>query len=185
MNWHDGTYETTVTFPTLPFSKDPAQINDFMRRMTKKVERQTKQNDQPIYTCKGRNLNPVDPSFYGEFMPVYLGALTPELSFTYTASDCFTSMDFSFAATSETTYEVTMTLGKKSSLLCHEYILFGDTESVHVQVFYESGTHVLKFNMPTFDEQRDLSFTGLRVFKTCEGLPETLESALRTIYLLE
>ena len=73
-------------------------------------------------------------------MPVYLTALTPSASnYTYTESDCFASMDFAFAATSETTYEVTLTLGKKSSLLCHEYILFGDTEAVHTQVFYKSG----------------------------------------------
>lgn len=38
--------------------------------------------------------------------------------------------------------------------------------------------------MPTIDEQKDIGFTGLRVWKTCEGIPESIESISRTITLL-
>lgn len=131
LTWHDGTNETVVTFPTLPFTKDPAQIDDFMRRLNERASRLSS-NDQPIYTCGDRNLNPVDPSFFGEFMPVYLTQLTPLANtYSWAGSSCFATMDFSFKATTETTYEVTLNLGKKSSLLCSERILFADTEAHH------------------------------------------------------
>ena len=53
-----------------------------------------------------------------------------------------------------------------------------------MQVFYDSGVHVLKFKMPTYDEQKDIGYGGLKVWKTCEGVPESIESILRTITLI-
>ena len=43
---------------------------------------------------------------------------------------------------------------------------------------------MLKFNMPTYDEQRDVGMTGLRVWKTCESMPHAIESIMRTVTLL-
>ena len=129
LTWHEGSYETIVTFPMTPFSKDPSQQAEFLDRMAHKLN----SNDQPIYTCGDRNLDPVDPSFFFEFMPVYITSLTPIAnSYSYTGGSCFETMDFSFAATSESTYEVTLNLGKKKNFSCHEYILFGDTEALHM-----------------------------------------------------
>jgi len=110
LTWHEESYETIVTFPKLPFSKDPSQQAEFLDRMVHRLN----SNDQPIYTCGDRNLNPVDPSFFFEFMPVYITSLTPTTnSYSYTGGSCFETMDFSFAATSESNYEVTLNLGKK------------------------------------------------------------------------
>jgi hypothetical protein len=38
--------------------------------------------------------------------------------------------------------------------------------------------------MPTYDEQRDIGMTGLRVWKTCESMPQAIESIMRTVYML-
>ena len=101
LTWQDGSSETIVTFPILPFSKDPIQQADFLDRMANRMD----SNDQPIYTCGDRNLNPADPSFFFEFMPVYITSLTQTAnSYSYTGGACFETMEFSFSATSESTY---------------------------------------------------------------------------------
>jgi len=113
--WAEDSTETTVTFPALPFSKDPVQIADFFNRMADKAEAK----EEPIYTCGDRDLNPVDETFFFEFMPVYVGALSStNANVSYSPGKCFSTIDFEFSETSKTSYTVKVTLGEKKDLTC-------------------------------------------------------------------
>jgi hypothetical protein len=116
--------------------------------------------------------------------PVFIADLdlaTPTAS--YASGTCFSQMDFSFEITSQTSFDVTMTLGGKRSALCHEYLMFGNTEFLHLEVFYKAGTHHFTFNMPSLVEQEDVNLSGVKVFMTCDGLVDETVAILRTIEL--
>lgn len=92
-------------------------------------------------------------------------------------------MDFSYAVTSPTTFEVNMNLSGKRSTLCHEFILFANTEMFHIEVFYFEGAHTFTFNMPTLVEQEDVAFGGVKAFMTCDGMLDETVAILRTVEL--
>ena len=116
--------------------------------------------------------------------PVFIADLAPSTpTASYASGVCFQQMDFEFAITSPTSFDVTMTLGNKISPLCHEYILFGNTEFWHFEVFYGTGVHTMTFNMPSTVEQEDVGFGGVKVFMTCNGLVEETVAILRTVEL--
>lgn len=52
-------------------------------------------------------------------------------------------MTFEFEKVSDTSYNVHVTTGEPKSELCHDTILFGNTEVVHIEQFYFKGRHTL------------------------------------------
>jgi len=105
--------------------------------------------EEPIYTCTDR-MSGFQPGDSGTFFPVFVADLSPSApTSSYASSNCFGQMDFAFEITSETSFDVTLTLGDKKSKACHEYLMFANTETWHMEVFYFPGTHKLSFNMPS------------------------------------
>ena len=102
----------------------------------------------PVYTCENRE--PLgDETSAGAFIPV-LAAQVSEASPTATYEGrCFETIDFAFDKTSDTTFDVTVTTGKKKSMLCNDTILFGNTEIMHIEYFFLPGKHKLSFEMNT------------------------------------
>jgi len=84
-----------------------------------------------------------------------------------------------FDITSETSFDVTLTLGDKKSATCHEILMFANTETWHMETFYGKGEHVLTFNMPSYDEQKDVGLTGISIFNSCYGIVKETESIMR------
>jgi len=178
-----------ITFPSEKFIYDYAQQADWLNFMTDrikaKIEAQKYPTDtivEPNYTCATEHA--ADPTIGFGFDPVFVADLTSvNPTSSYLSGTCFSQMDFSYQQTSNTSFEVTMTLGGKRSTACHEYILFGNTELWHMEVFYFSGAHTLTFNMPSLDEQEDVSFGGVKVFMTCDGVLDETVAIMRTAEL--
>jgi len=153
----DGGSERAINFPVTKFVDDWQQQADFMARMTnhireKKAKIAAGENaEQPLYDCLNR-MGDMKPGQETTFFPVFLAELNaanPTSSYT---SSCFETFDMSFAYTSPTSFSVTVNLGNKKSLTCHEIMLFANTEAWHMETFYGNGAHVLNFNMPSLDE---------------------------------
>lgn len=134
-----------------------------------------------IYTC---NVEREDPTIGFAMDPVlvaYLAPSTPTAS--YTSGTCFSQMDFSFAITSPTSFDVTMALGGKRSNEWHKYMIFGNTELWQKEISFFSGTHHFTFNMPMLDEQENVNYGGDKVFMTCDGLVDETLAIMRTVEL--
>ena len=82
------------------------------------------------------------------WIPVFIAELTTANPTSAYTSSCFGTFNLDYAVTSETQFQVTLTLGDKKSLTCHETLLFANTEAWHAETFYFNGTHVMNFEMP-------------------------------------
>jgi hypothetical protein len=150
--WDEIT-KKVITFPSEKFMKDYQQQAEHLDFMTERIRSKKSQNEivEPIYQCSTEHIS--DPTIGFGFDPVFVADLeTANPTASYTAGTCFSQMDFSFQITSPTSFDVTMVLGGKRSTACHEYLIFGNTELWHLEVFYFSGTHHFTFNMPQLDE---------------------------------
>lgn len=117
-------------------------------RDVKKRQASGENTMQPIYDCVDRMADLKE----GEEMtwiPVFVAELTTAAPTAVYNSSCFGTFNLDYAITSPTSFDVTLTLGDKKSMTCHEYLMFANTEAWHMEVFYGTGTHVLTFNMPT------------------------------------
>ena len=183
----DQITKKVITFPSEKFIYDYVQQAEHLNWMTDRIKAKIaakSSNDyvEPIYTCSTEHVD--DPTIGFGFDPVFVADLTSVNSTSsYLSGTCFSQMDFSYQVTSPSSFEVTMTLGGKRSTACHEYLLFGNTELWHLEVFYFTGTHVLTFNMPSLIEQEDVSFGGVKVFMTCDGVVDETVAIMRTAEL--
>lgn len=94
-----------------------------------------------IYTCTNRIGD--DPEAPGYFFPVLVGDIGAENKgeITYTGR-CFQNITFSYSSTGLIDdVKITVKLENPVSLLCHDWFLFGNTELIHVEDFFFSGTH--------------------------------------------
>jgi hypothetical protein len=84
---------------------------------------------------------------------------------------------------STTAFQVKVTTAKPAYMLCKDYIMFGNTEFVHFEVFDGAfkGDHVINFNMPTVSEQKDVAFGGVKAFGFCEGIVKGMQSLIKTL----
>ena len=138
---------------------------------------------EPIYDCVDR-MGGLTPGEEMTWIPVFVAELTATAPTAAYASSCFGTFDLAYAVTSPTSFDVTLTLGDKKSMTCHEYLMFANTEAWHMEVFYGTGTHVLTFNMPSLIEQEDVSNNGISVFMSCYGVVKETEAVLRMMEML-
>jgi hypothetical protein len=182
-SWDELTRKV-ITFPAENFMKDYQQQAEHLDFLTNHIRNKKIVADTGDfeYTCNTEHLQ--DPTIQFGMDPVIVADLAPSTpTASYTSGTCFSQMDFSFEITSPTSFDVTMVLGGKRSTACHEYLIFGNTELWHMEVFFLSGTHHFTFNMPSLDEQEDVNYGGVKVFMTCDGLVDETVAIMRTIQL--
>mmetsp|Transcript_41813 Transcript_41813/g.55123 ORF Transcript_41813/g.55123 Transcript_41813/m.55123 type:complete len:99 (-) Transcript_41813:1025-1321(-) len=61
-------------------------------------------------------------------------------------------------------------------MLCHDTIVFGNTEILHAEAFFFRGTHKLSFEMTTPEAQADANYGGIKAFAFCDGIMKEIES---------
>lgn len=130
------------------------------------ARRESGENAQPIYTCGDREPDLSDTGM-GAFLPVFEADLkieTPTHSF---AGTCYGDISMTFSISSETTFDVDLTLSNKAGALCSDRLFFANTEIFHQENFRKAGTYKLTFDMPTVDDQEDVAFGGIKVFMFC------------------
>ena len=93
---------------TFDFAQDYSQVHQLITSLTNKVKSARELNDikAPICTCSNRE--PLgDPSSAGAFIPVYVEDLkTTATTYQYTASKCFSTVDFGFEPVDDKTFNV-------------------------------------------------------------------------------
>jgi len=140
--------------------------------------------NEPIYTCAQREAVEENPGKeFGDFLPVFAADLTPANPKGTFKGTCFGEIDMEYVPVNGTAFQVKVTTAKPSSLLCSDYIMFGNTEFVHFEVFFGAfkGNHVINFNMPTVSEQKDVAFGGVKAFGFCDGVVKGMQSLLKTL----
>lgn len=75
--------------------------------------------------------------------------------------------------------KLTVKLENPRSLLCHDWFLFANTELIHVEDFFFSGTHEIIFKNLDFDEKIDVYKNGISVYMFCDGFIDTFISAFK------
>lgn len=129
----------------------------------------------PIYKCDDREPDGT-PHDAGAFFPVFAGEINSEFPTASFEGICFKNIDFSFAKTSDTTFDVVVNLQNPTSAFCHDNIFFANTEIFHVESFFRKGEHTLHFNMSTSDSQIDVNYNGINMFGFCSGITGEIES---------
>jgi len=118
----------------------------------------------------------------GAFLPVYAGTFTeanPVGEGTYVGT-CFNKIDFRYETVDETSFNLYVTLDEPKSLLCHDYILFANTEIRHAEVFFHKGTHKLSFTGITDPaSQSEISYGGIKAFGFCSGVKDSVISLVK------
>ena len=105
-------------------------------------------------------------------MPVFIADLTPSnLTYTYTISKCFETIDFVLEPVDSTTFNVHVKTGPKrvGATLCKEAFLFANTEIFHPEVFVFATDHTLTFKTPSVESQIDFNFGGIKIFESCDN----------------
>ena len=78
---------------------------------------------------------------------------------------------------------VDITTAKPKTSTCQEYILYGNTSFMHMEVYFGvfAGTHTIgPFEFTNEDEQKDLDFGGIKMFQFCDGLEAAAQSMVNT-----
>jgi hypothetical protein len=170
--------ERFISFPDDPTGQ--YRMTKHIENMTQKIaERKQKMamsnGNNPVYTCSDRE---PDGSKHdsGAFFPTFAGEISTVAPTATYSGRCFQSIDFTFAKTSDTTFDVTMNLADPLTAFCHENIFFANTEIFHMESFFRKGTHTLHFNMPTADAQADVNYNGINMFAFCEDILGEIES---------
>lgn len=110
---------------------------------------------------------------------MYIGnisAKTPDLTFT---GRCF---DFKvhYENRTESSFDIVVTTSQKKSLLCKDYIFFGNNELRHIDLYFEGGDHRITFQLPA-EAIVDFDFNGLQIFQFCSGIEEEAISLFHTL----
>ena len=114
-------------------------------------------------------------------MPVFAAQLTEaNPSATYSGT-CFDEIEFSLEKTSDTTFDVNLSLNKPKHFLCTEAFLIGNTETFHIEENIVSGDHKISLTMDTPEAQADFAFGGIKIYMFCDGIATEIESLLTTL----
>ena len=108
-------------------------------------------SDSPIYTCDDREPDGTKADS-GAFLPVFVGEVNTEFPTATYAGRCFDSINFDPLKSSGKSFDITVHLSGKKSKVCHENIIFANTEFFHIETFMFEGPHILHFNMQTAEE---------------------------------
>ena len=135
-----------------------------------------------LYTCDNRD-PALEPTEGGHFFPVQVGNLNAvNNQITYTSGICFKSITFTYQQTgaldSEDIGDVILTVDTEQaeSLLCKDWFFFASTELYHVETFFLSGKHQIKFTNIQPDGMADIRRNGLKVYMFCDGYVDTFLS---------
>jgi hypothetical protein len=77
--------------------------------------------------------------------------------------------------------KITVKLENPVSLLCHDWFLFGNTELIHVEDFFYSGTHEIQFKNLDEDAKIDTYKNGITIYMFCDGYIDTFISAFKVV----
>jgi hypothetical protein len=117
--------------------------------------------------------------------PVLAGAVTkdaPQLN-NY-KGQCFDSISWEYTQVSDTQVTVTINTENPKSQTCQEYIMYGNTEFMHMEVYFGvfAGTHTIgPFEFTSNDAQADLAFGGIKIFEFCDSLENAATSFVNTL----
>jgi len=170
--------ERHISFPHDPTGeyKQTRHIENMTKGIRdRKLKMAQSNGNTPIYTCSDREPDGT-PHDAGAFFPTFAGEISVGNPTAHYAGRCFQSIDFTFAKTSDTTFDVVMNLQDKLNMTCHENIFFANTEIFHLESFFRKGSHTLHFNMPTADAQADVAYNGINMFAFCHDIVGEIES---------
>ena len=179
----DNHVERTISFPSDPTGE--YRRTKLIENMTEGIKEQKQMmqksnGNTPIYTCTDREPDGTDLSTLA-FLPTFAGEVNAAYPTATYAGNCFQNIDFTFAKTSDTTFDVTVNLANPKSSFCHDNIFFANTEIFHMESFFRKGSHTLHFNMPTVDAQADVNYNGINLFGFCDGIEKTVESFVNSL----
>jgi hypothetical protein len=81
--------------------------------------------------------------------------------------NCFDSISWEYEQVSDTSVNVIITTENPKSQTCQEYIMYGNTEFMHMEVYFGvfAGTHTIgPFEFTSDDALADLAFGGIKMF---------------------
>jgi hypothetical protein len=160
---YEDLIEKVVSFKPGKWAHDQRQVTNFIKDLSQQ-NRELKERkraygatlgNEPIYSCTQREAVEQNPGKeFGDFLPVFAADLTPANPKGTFKGTCFDEIDLEYVAVNATAFQVKVTTAKPTTMLCSDYIMFGNTEFVHFEVFYGAfkGSHVINFNMPTVSE---------------------------------
>ena len=93
---------------------------------------------------------------------MYIGNISPKNTDLKFTGRCF---DFTlhYENRTETSFDLVVNASNKQTLLCKDYLFFGNTELRHIDWYFEGGDHRITFNL-TPDRVVDFDFNVLQVF---------------------
>jgi len=103
------------------------------------------ENPHP-YTCETRDIYDSPETSAGKFFPVINGAISPQNPEVKFTGRCF-DFDIKYVSTGEFTFDVEVTTSNPKSLLCKDFLFFGNTELFHFDTFFMHGLHKFSFDM--------------------------------------
>ena len=135
--------------PLLSIEEDPVQQANFLKKAAAYHREIATSNDpSPTYKCGERELDG-DGTSPGYFFPVLAADVTEANPTETFEGKCFNQISVEFEKTSETTFDVLLTLKDKKSLVCSDTLLFANTEIMHFEYLEVPGTHKISFEMTT------------------------------------
>ena len=180
---YDNHVERTISFPADPTGeyRQTKMIENMTEGIIEMKKKMAQSNgNSPIYTCADREPDGGKVSDLA-FLPTFAGEINATYPTATYAGSCFQNIEFTFAKTSDTTFDVNVNLQNPKSTFCHDNIFFANTEIFHMESFFRKGSHTLHFNMPTVDAQADVNYNGINMWGFCEGMEKTIESFLNTL----
>jgi len=141
--------------------------------------------ESTTYTCANRD--PKDPDGTGAlgFMPVLAGVVTEsEPQVNNFKGQCFDSISWEYEKVSDTKVNVIITTENPKSQSCQEYIMYGNTEFIHMEVYFGvfAGTHTIgPFEFTGDDALADLAFGGIKMFQFCDTIQNAAASLVSTL----
>lgn len=145
----------------MDYARQTENIERFNNMLNRRKEEQ-QSNTQPHFTCETRDENP--PTDAGEFFPVFIGDISPMNPTVQFTGRCF-DFNIAYVPTGEFTFDVEVTTTNPRSLLCKDFLFFGNTELFHFDTFFMHGTHKFTFDMTNdTNAQIDFNFGGLKIF---------------------
>ena len=115
------------------------------------------------------------------FLPVFAAEVSEANPTMTYAGQCFGEITFEYEKVSETEFDVHVTTKNKASTLCHDVIMFANTEIQHFEIFFMPGKHKLTFQMNTPEAQADAGYGGIKTYAFCEGVIDDIQSLFTTL----
>ena len=134
----------------------------------------------PVHTCADRSPESSDAAFF-MFLPIFAAEVSEEHPTASFKGGCFEKITFQYEANDDTSFFIHVNTSNPKSPLCHDVILFANTEIQHFEVFFFHGTHKIKFVMNTPEKQADVGYGGIKAFAFCDNIVEDFQSIMTTL----